>query len=282
MRIDTICSAADGDHNEDLIAVFEHGGVTDILVIDGGSAIAERNYIDNEQGDVVWFVRNFSLHLQAQLHPDRSQEESIVLALGALHRQFLEKCAGVAVPQYALPIAALSWLRLAGTKLSLYCLGDCKTLLCQPDGSIVDLDPYVNPQEQILQTAIRKLSEEGVLDAQARRERLMPMLRARREFLNTSVAPTILCLAPRGPLAARTFELALEPGATLLAMTDGLYRLVDTYHLLSVDELARRCLHLGLAAVLAELRDFEAASLGADSLSVKRADDASAVLCALA
>jgi hypothetical protein len=67
----------------------------------------------------------------------------------------------------------------------------------------------------------------------------------------------------------------------LLAMTDGFSRIYDTYDLCSLDQLSRRCLGGDLEVLLHELRSFERASLGADSMTVKRSDDASAVICSL-
>jgi hypothetical protein len=130
----------------------------------------------------------------------------------------------------------------------------------------------------VLQAELARLAAEGVSGVEARRARLMPMLRARREFLNAAAAPTVLCLDPRGPIAAREHSAPLPPGSTLLAMSDGFYRIVDTYAMYSIGELAALCLARGLEAMLRELRDFEADQLGSASLSVKRADDASAAM----
>jgi hypothetical protein len=59
-------------------------------------------------------------------------------------------------------------------------------------------------------------------------------------------------------------------------MTDGFYRLVDTYGLHTDASLLQACAGGGLEALLAELRQHEDASGGA-GLAVKQADDASAV-----
>jgi hypothetical protein len=175
----------------------------------------------------------------------------------------------------------MTWIRITETEdavtLKIYCLGDCKSFLLLADNSVVDLDPYINPQESILRAEIIRLSEEGVTDGAARKERLMPMLRARREFLNTSGARTVLCLAPDGPFGAREHSVQVEPGCMLLAMTDGFYRLVDTYGLHTIESLANLCLKSDLESIVKELRDFEMTSLGSASLSVKNSDDASAV-----
>jgi hypothetical protein len=135
----------------------------------------------------------------------------------------------------------------------------------------------MNPQESILRNEIIRLAAEGVNDGAARKERLMPMLRTRREFLNTTDAPSVLCLAPNGPFDAREHTVQMGPDAMLLAMTDGSYRIVDTYQLRTIEELADFCLHGDLQSVVKELREYEMTSLGSASLSVKSSDDASAV-----
>jgi hypothetical protein len=194
---------------------------------------------------------------------------------------FDDRSLGEAVPVYAWPIAAMTWIRLlrgrdGASELLLYCLGDCKTLMLRADGGVQDLDPWVNPQEAVVQEAIAALAREGIDDPAVRRERLLPMLRRRREEQNTALGPQSLCLAPAGPFAARRYAARAEPGSTLLVMTDGFYRLVDPYGLHGDASLLRACASGGLEALLAELRAHEAASGGA-GMAVKQADDASAV-----
>jgi hypothetical protein len=283
VKIDQVSAAAGGGKNEDLVSVFRGERVTDILIMDGGTSVAERDYIDHDASDVVWFVRNFASALRRAIFDDRSQEQSVALAAADLRALFLDRAGAASMPLYAYPIAAMTWVRArqkaGAVTLDLYCLGDCKTFLHRPDKHIVDLDPYTNPQERVLQNEIDRLKRAGVVDPADRLAALMPMLRARREFQHSAPSPQVLCPAPRGPFHARKYTVQAEPGAMLLAMTDGFSRIFDTYKLRSLDSLAQLCLRDGLKPALAELRDFEAASLGAGHQSVKRADDASAVRC---
>lgn len=282
MMLSTISDGADGHGNEDLVAVFRREGVTDIVVIDGATHIAGEHYIEREAGDVVWFVKSFAAALEAVAGEHASQEKCVVLALDQVRHSFRELTRGRTVPAYALPIAAMSWIRITRSRglplLELFCLGDCKAFLLSQDGAATDLDPYQNPQEAILQKEIARLAGEGVLDAAARRERLMPMLRARRESQNAAAAPSILCLEPRGPFEARKYRVQPAAGSTLLAMTDGFYRIVDTYGMHTIEALGRRCRDHGLEAALRELRAFETALAEGASTSVKKADDASAAM----
>jgi hypothetical protein len=87
----------------------------------------------------------------------------------------------------------------------------------------------------------------------------------------------VLCLRPAGAFAARCVTLEVAHGATLLAMTDGFYRLADPYALYAPAQLVDACAERGLEAMLAELRALEAGG-GAPGLAVKAVDDASAVM----
>lgn len=281
MTIQQISTPGGSKHNEDLIAVYENDGLTDIIVMDGATSVADQNYIDSDVGDVAWFTQHFAQVLGRTLSRERTQGESVSLAINELYALFRVQARGVPIPLYAYPIAAMSWIRIIETDdvitLKIYCLGDCKTLLLTPDKRVVDLDPYVNPQEAVLRDEIQKLSQEGVVDATARTARLMPMLRARREFMNSCEKPFVLCLKPDAAFDARENAIHAAPASMLLVMTDGFFRIVDTYHLRSMEQLASMCRHGGLATVMDELRSFERACLGSPALTVKRSDDASAV-----
>jgi hypothetical protein len=284
MTIQRISSPGRGTHNEDLIAVFASDGLTDIIVIDGATSVADQNYIDTGAGDVVWFVREFAAALEQTISASRSQEHSVWLAIEQVRGAFEHKTRGAAVPLYAWPIAAMTWVRIwqeaGAVTLETYCLGDCKALLSRPGGAVLDLDPYVNEFEFVVQQAVARLASEGVTDQATRRERMLPLLRARRESQHLKDRPSVLCLQPRGAFDARQRSFQAGAGSVVLAMTDGFYRLVDMYKVYTAEELAGRCAQRGLAAMLKELRDLETA--GATGLAVKSADDASAVMWTLA
>jgi hypothetical protein len=282
MHIEVVSSGAKAHHNEDWAGSFRTPGCTDLVMIDGGTSVADQNYIDPVNGDVVWFVTRFADALGAGIASGLDQQDAAHAAVDAAYREFCALGAGQEVPLYAWPIAAMTWVRARKTRdghqLALYCLGDCKVLMRTPDGEVRDLDPFVNPQEAILRAEIARLRLEGVQDAAARQARLLPMLRARREFQNSVAGTNSLCLRPVGPFGARSLAVDAPSGATLLCMTDGFYRLVDTYGLHTPESLFTLCMEHGLQAALDELRDYEAAAQATAATTVKRADDASAIL----
>lgn len=268
--------------NEDLVLAIEGEGLADILVLDGATSLADANYVDQAQGDVAWFAQAFAAELARNMGPELAQAQAVRRAVAAVRRSWQALAGEGAVPLYAQPLAAMSWIRVRRLDdhlaLSLYCLGDCKVFAVHADGAVVDLDPYVNPFEDVLQEAIASLAREGIDDPRERRARLLPMLRARRASQHAAPAPDVLCLAPQGEFAAREYALRLPPDAAVLAMTDGFYRLVDPYGLYTLEDLGRRCRHAGLAAPMRELRQFELARPADGPMAVKRADDASAVI----
>jgi hypothetical protein len=282
MRYSLVTAAGKGRINEDLVQVYERDGWTDIVLLDGATPLTEQRHIGAGASDPAWFVRQFAADLGAVLRGDASQEDQVQAALARTRAAFEGAGGSADVPAWAWPIATLSWVRIrhagdgAGGHLELYCLGDSKVLLRRPDGSAVDLDPFDNPQEQVTQAAVAALVAEGVADPAARWERLLPMLRARRAEQNLAVPPYVLCVAPRGPFAARTARVSAPAGALLLVLSDGLYRLVDVYGLHSDASLLDACAARGLDALLDDLRRFEAGSAAA-GLAAKAADDASAV-----
>lgn len=282
MRYSLVSSAGNGRVNEDLVAVHEGNGCTDIIVMDGATPLTAQRWIGAGASDPAWFVRQFAADLGAVLHRAGSQESLVAQALvgtRAAHRAVA--AATPAAPQ-DWPVATLSWVRVRHARgnepavLELYCLGDSKILLAA-GGAVVDLDPFDNPAEQDVQAAVAALVAQGVDDAAQRWQRLLPMLQARRHAQNTAPHPQVLCLEPRGPFAARIHRLEAPLEGLLLAMTDGFYRLVDTYGIYDDAGLAAATLERGLDALVDELRGFEAGAVAAAGITAKRADDASAV-----
>jgi hypothetical protein len=262
--------------------VFEGDGCTDLVLLDGATPLTDERCVALGASDPAWFVRRFVRELGRVLRPDASQADLVLEALDGTRAAYRAAGGSADVPPHAWPIATLAWVRVCdpdaagGHALEWFCLGDSKVLLQLPDGAVLDLDPFDNPQERATQAHVAGLVAEGVHDPAERWTRLLPMLRARRHEQNTAARPAVLCLDPRGPFAARAAQGSAPPGALLLVASDGLYRLVDTYGLHTDASLLDACRTRGLDALLDELRAFEAGKEAA-GLAAKTADDASAI-----
>ncbi|WP_288381948.1 protein phosphatase 2C domain-containing protein [uncultured Massilia sp.] len=282
MHLETLTSGATAHHNEDWAGAMQTTHGADLIVLDGATSVAERDYIDPVQGDVCWFVSRFAEALGAAVGAGMAQDEAVEQSVAAVSLTFDEHVAGQQIPLYAWPIAALSWVRVrpldGGHRLDLYCLGDCTILMRGPDGVVRDLDPFVNPQEAIVRAEVARLSAAGIDDPADRMARLLPMLRERRVFQNTTAHTNALCLRPKGGFGPRRYTVEAPAGASVLVMSDGFFRLVDTYGLHTPESLFALCTEHGLQAALDELRRYETAARAGAAPVVKAADDASAVL----
>jgi hypothetical protein len=282
MRYSLASAAGKGRINEDVVVVYERDGWTDLVLLDGATPLTPDRSVTLGASDPAWFVRRFAQDLGRVLRPEARQADLVLEALDATRAAYRAGGAGIDVPPYAWPVATLGWVRVRDPDatgmhtLELFCLGDSKVLLQDPIGAVLDLDPFENPQEAAVQAAVTALVAEGVADPAERWARLLPMLRARRHEQNTSARPVVLCMEPRGPFAARMATVTAAPGALLLLLSDGLYRLVDTYGLHTDTSLLAACRARGLDALLDELRAFEADGI-AGGLAAKTADDASAI-----
>jgi hypothetical protein len=74
-----VSGSGNGHSNEDLVRVLEHG-VTDVLLLDGATSLAERDYVDAVGGGPAWFVRMFADAFTAPLGSD-DQEAIVPVAL---------------------------------------------------------------------------------------------------------------------------------------------------------------------------------------------------------
>ena len=128
MTTEQISCAPGSSINEDLIAVFANDDVTDLIVLDGATSVADTDYIDAQQGDVAWFVQAFAAALEAEIAPGVTQGAAVRQAIDAVRADFDARAGAGSIPLYAHPLAALSWIRVEQREnhlaLSLCCLGD--------------------------------------------------------------------------------------------------------------------------------------------------------------
>ncbi|MBL8637626.1 MAG: hypothetical protein JNN09_03930 [Alphaproteobacteria bacterium] len=285
----TVRQATSGAHphkNEDGLCHFVHTDkCVDLVIIDGASSVADMNYLDDPCGDPTWFVSGLCEQINLLALAERSVEDIIEGAVREVAYKFKQCQNAENMPIYAKPIAAISWVRLSKkranlTTVDIYALGDCKSLMRSED-NVIDLDPYINQQEVIISKEIQKLKQSHLICADNAAETLMPMLRERREEQNAAFTPSVLCLHPKGKMDFRRYRYEFHSPFQILLMTDGLYRFVDTYGIHSNQSLFRECVEKGLDETISNLRQYEAQRPKHEVLTVKKLDDASAILCSV-
>ena len=87
-----LSSAPGSGTNEDLIRVFEAEGLTDLLVLDGATSVADANYVDQQRGDVAWFTHAFADALAQAIGPGVSQAQAVRRAVGTVRQAYHQAC----------------------------------------------------------------------------------------------------------------------------------------------------------------------------------------------
>ena len=201
--------------------------------------------------------------------------------VAALH----DACAAAALMPLAdtdleLPSASLAVAQLAGGEIELLMLGDCKLLLRQGDGRVEAFDQSsVAPFDAKVVEALRAIRAGGETALSKITPRLTPIVRENRLWKNRPGGYGVLTADPACVAFAETARRSASDVTHLLLATDGFYRLVDTYGMLTAGELMQAALERGLAPLYAELRRLEDADPECLAFPrLKARDDATAVV----
>lgn len=279
--LDHVSSGASAS-NEDVIAYKSDGQTLDIWVIDGATSVADREFLGLEISDPAWFAQSvsssFKNHTAAGILPPAAVSASIK-EVTSLYEQ---KTPNQEIPLYAKPLAAMLWIRVrresGQTALDLWSLGDCRmlaqsqstpSLLLFPAMTRGDVAPHAAPALSA-ETGPEARNRTGVLLSHALSERKI------REAKHTDPTTARLGFHPDSILYATKHAAKLTGPCTIVAMSDGFYRLVDEYGLYSDTTLLDACRSKGLQALVAELRAYEASR--DMSQAVKKSDDATAIV----
>ena len=158
-------------------------------------------------------------------------------------------------------------------------LGDCKLLRQERTGGRgLDDSPVAAFDAKVVE-AMRKVQAGGETELRRITPKLTALIRDNRRWKNRPGGYGVLMADPACLAFAETVRRPAADVTHLLLATDGFYRLVDTYRMLTAGELMQAALERGLAPLYAELRRIEDAD--PECLShprLKARDDATALL----
>ncbi|MHB2165358.1 protein phosphatase 2C domain-containing protein [Alsobacter sp. R-9] len=260
--------------NEDAYGATDHAA----WVIDGATGVTLGPDILAPSG-AAWLA----MSLSQVLHDLAPARPSLPQLLHETERAVAERFdaaldPGLRVDAPDLPTGCLGLAQLAGTGLSLSCIGDVSLLHRSARGRVSVLsDPAVEAFGErtldALRRALRERPDEDPWPA------LRVQIRENRRMANVPGGYRVV--HPRRPWAGlvTTIEVPAAPGDILLLATDGFFRLVDHFELHDAEDLVDTALAVGLAPMLERLREAERADPRGDrALRVKTHDDATAVL----
>lgn len=270
--LDQVNDPGKGRDSEDRLGCRPAEGIAWIL--DGCTDMCARRLFPQAPSDAFWFAAEAHALLAAL---PAGTPGTVVDALVERLREQVEEHTGApveSIPPGDMPSAALTWMRVdpAAQRVAFAGFPDCTAVVLPPAGPAFAVDkppPRLDEQAQA-----RALIAAGA--------DIPTVLRGQRATMNRPGGYPVLSLhrGASGRLDVRS--LAAAPGTRVLLCTDGLYRLVDMYGILDDAGLVAAALEHGLAALVRQLRSFEAdAAENARFGRFKTSDDAAALLLEL-
>lgn len=217
--------------NEDIAGSTE----TAAWVMDGATGLGDERLLPGES-DAAWLVRRVDRFLRS--HADDATTGIRELLAGAMEdvrAEYERSRLRDAVARYELPSAGIILVRRVARSIEYARLGDC-TGVFMVDGvtsssrssRLRDLD------EQVVET-MRGLQRAGLRDLASVRRATADDLRANRNLANTKGGYWVLGIEPEAANHAKTEAVPLEHATSGLLMSDGFYRAVDTFRLVTED-----------------------------------------------
>jgi len=272
---DHVCAPA-GPHGDDLWG--EAGNA--VWVQDGATGLAAARILPEAASDAAWFVEAIDRELRSA---DWTLPAHRVLppAVAAVATRFRSEARNIPSDTSTWPAGCIAIVRLDGRSVELTNLGDCRLLFRHADGGPTQAfgSSPVSALDQQLVRHMMALRGQGVTEPDALWASLVPLMREGRRLRNIDGGYWVLDVHGRGLRHAQHVTLPAEQVGHVLMMTDGFYRLVDTYEAFSDHGLLDAALSRGLGELFEELRAIEATDEGCTAFPrIKARDDATAVL----
>jgi len=255
-------------------------------VLDGVTGINDRVLLPGPS-DAAWFVGQVQEALPALLseQPDRPIADLVGALVRELERRQSTSWLGThGADGRETPAASFALLRSMGEELEIARLGDCLVLVERKDGSVITLEhPVLEAMEAKTRAAILEFRAGGISDPAEVLRRMTPTLRVQRASRNRPDSYGVLAAEQACVAMLHVDRLPLNGTNRVLLASDGYYRLVDHYSMVTDADLVRRTAEQGAGRLLAELRAIEAGDpTGAAYPRLKMSDDATALLLKVA
>jgi protein phosphatase 2C-like protein len=268
-------SEPSGVVNEDRWGALERSA----WVLDGSTGLTTERVLPGPS-DALWLMERVDLGLRVDGRADRAP--TLAAALHPILAEARAEFARVALRRDAeaadMPCGSLAMLHVMDGVAEMSSLGDCRIL--HGDGRSFGTSGVTALDDRLVAEVVA-LQKAGV----SHREvwpRLLPMTRRHRALMNRPEGYWTTDLTGGGLDHIEIERIAARAGDHFLLMSDGFYRLVDTYHRSTYPTLMDATLR-GLAPLLRELREIEATDPECQKYPrLKPRDDATAVLVRVA
>lgn len=277
-RLDVFSQAGPGRVNEDRAGSVE----TAAWVLDGTTGLSERRLLPGPS-DAAWFVDTVDRSLRRHSEEDLEIGDLLLRVIREARREFQAAALRQGGEDLERPAASFTMARLRDGALELGNVGDCRILRRDRCGVVTAFgsSPVSDLDRRVVEELVR-LRAEGVESYAEAWRLLVEVIRRNRTLANRDGGYWVLDLTERWLPQIQSRVLEWVPGEHLLLVSDGFYRLVDTLHRYTDQELFDAALARGLDDLAGELRltereDPECAS----HPRIKVHDDATALLLQL-
>jgi Protein phosphatase 2C len=238
-------------------ADFFHVADGTLLLLDGAAPPSTQR-VSAFANDTVWLVRRFVEHCRALAESVPSMLDRIEAAREHAAEEYAGLCAVAGAVPGESPFSCLAVAHEAEGGTHFYNMGDCTTLIRDGSGSVHNFGQSAVRQLDREALDLLKLSiAQGIPTHQERSLRIGPRILSNRAQRNVLAGYDVLDVnvSSRGRIEVARYAPA--DVSAVLMMTDGFYRLVDTFARYTDASLLAAAEGRGLAPLLEELRELE-------------------------
>lgn len=275
-KIASASSAGSAACNEDLA---ESKG-NDIWIFDGATSISKRSTLFEGEwlSDAAWFVKFVSNQLKISLGDDLRNRLFEVMEFA--RAQALEMWGGWEGGD--VPSASFAHAGIKGNSAVLHNLGDCK-IIYSADNALPSVFGSCNVSKldaQLLKLHLMNKLQQPDLSKEEQWSILHPHIRRNREKMNKTDGYWILSPDGIGIGKIEELHVPFEREIKIALVSDGLFRLVDTYMAYDLCNFFSNChSEAGIKSLIDEARALEASDVNCSRYPrVKSADDATAIV----
>ncbi|MDT8895944.1 protein phosphatase 2C domain-containing protein [Halomonas sp. I1] len=265
----------DGDANADWLGVARDC----VLWMDGAAPINAGRTRSEYPSDAAWLVRRFVGHFLASVDPAWRTRALVIDIQDRLAVEYDALDPAGDVERADLPFACFGAARLVDDTLEVTGAGDCVLLYETDEGRLASFGhSAVGGLEQKAVSSLCEAKARSGASHDAALQSALPHILGNQAQRNRRFGYDVV--EPIGDLSIELERVLMpaRPGRRLLAMSDGFYRAVDTYHLFTHEQLFDAAFDGGLRDILARLRAAEAEDPEANAHPrLKLQDDATAV-----
>ncbi len=224
-------------------------------IFDGASGIGPK-VIPSSPSDPFWLVQSMNAAIKRRWHDEKSTPDLLTEAADDVIESFLQIAQDPVPPMIDRPTACWLMARLWDGQLELSAVGDCCLVHKGLNGTTSFGGKISDELAAPVRQELKRLKAEGV-DAGKLADLLRPLEREFRAKANVDGGYAIVDLTQRWISRIEQSRVLISPGDHILLMTDGLYRLIDTFHKYDTDGLLEAALLMGLSPLYEELRALE-------------------------